>query len=144
MSGTSGTRPAAALRVVGLVENPQNLLDDFALVAPGQLGSPSRVTVLFNATPSSVAKFTFPQGVSPVTPQRSSGLNPAIVVLALAVFGLIFIGLVAAAGFTVIAQRRLRALGMLASLGATDRNVRLVMVANGALRRRHRRPGQAP
>ena len=32
-----------------------------------------------------------------------------------------------------MAQRRLRALGMLGALGATDRHVRLVMVANGAL-----------
>ena len=36
------------------------------------------------------------------------------------------------AGFTVMAQRRLRALGMLGSLGATDRHIRLVMLANGA------------
>ena len=33
----------------------------------------------------------------------------------------------------MLAQRRLRGLGMLSSLGATDRNVRLVMVANGAV-----------
>jgi len=42
-------------------------------------------------------------------------------VLVSAVFGLIFIGLVATAGFTVLAQRRLRSLGMLSALGATDR-----------------------
>ena len=36
-------------------------------------------------------------------------------------------------GFTVLAQRRLRALGMLESMGATDRNVRLVMRANGVI-----------
>ena len=52
--------------------------------------------------------------------------------LAVAVLGLVFIGLVSVAGFTVMAQRRLRALGMLAALGATERNVRLVMTANGA------------
>ena len=40
--------------------------------------------------------------------------------------------LLAVAGFAVIAQRRLRALGMLGALGATDRHVRLVMLANGA------------
>ncbi len=27
------------LRIVGLVENPQNLLDNFALIAPGQVSS---------------------------------------------------------------------------------------------------------
>ena len=45
--------------------------------------------------------------------------------------GLIFIGLVAVAGFSVMAQRRLRALGMLSAIGATERNVRLVMIVNG-------------
>ncbi len=44
-----------------------------------------------------------------------------------------FVGLIAVAGFTVMAQRRLRALGMLAAVGATDRHVRLVLLANGAV-----------
>ncbi len=127
------TNPRRALRVVGLVENPQNLLDNFALLPPGQLTSPSQVTVLFDASAAGVAAFTFPGGTHAVAPQHSSGIPPATIVFAVAIVGLIFIGLVAVAGFTVLAQRRLRGLGMLSSLGATDRNVRLVMVANGAL-----------
>jgi len=122
-----------ALRVVGLVENPQNLLDEFALVAPGQLRPPGQVTVLFDATPLSVATFNFPLGSAPLTPQPPGGLTPAFIAMLFAVVGLFFIGLVAVAGFTVLAQRRLRSLGVLSSLGATDRNVRLVMVANGAV-----------
>jgi putative ABC transport system permease protein len=35
------------------------------------------------------------------------------------------------AGFSVMAQRRLRALGMLGAIGATERNLRLVMTVNG-------------
>ncbi|HTS99195.1 MAG TPA: FtsX-like permease family protein [Streptosporangiaceae bacterium] len=122
-----------AWRVVGLAENPQNLLDDFALVAPGQLAAPSQVTVLFDSTPLSLATFDFPPGITPLTPQPPGGLSPAFIALAFAVVGLFFIGLVAVAGFTVLAQRRLRSLGMLSSLGATDKNIRLVMVANGAV-----------
>lgn len=122
-----------SLRVVGIVENPQDLLDNFALVAPGQLDSPGQVTVLFDATEARVARFTFPQGAIPEIPQHSSGFSPAIVVLVVSTLGLIFIGLVVAASFAVLAQRRLRSLGMLSSLGATDGNVRLVMVANGAV-----------
>jgi putative ABC transport system permease protein len=121
------------LRVVGLVENPQNLLDEFALVAPGQLSSPNQAKVLFDASSSSFATFTFPRGATPETPPVSIGISPAIIVLVLATFGLLFIALVAVAGFTVMAQRRLRALGMLGALGATDRNIRLVMIANGAV-----------
>ena len=36
-------------RVVGIVQNPQSLLDEFALVVPGQVTAPSQVTVLFDA-----------------------------------------------------------------------------------------------
>jgi putative ABC transport system permease protein len=121
-----------ARRVTGLVQNPQNLLSAFALVAPGQVTSPTQVTVLFD---SARARITgLPAGVNAQAPEASTGgLSPALIVLAIAVLGLIFIGLVAVAGFTVMAQRRLRSLGMLAALGATDDNIRLVMLANGAV-----------
>ena len=36
-------------RVVGIVENPQSLLDEFALVVPGQVKAPTQVTLLFDA-----------------------------------------------------------------------------------------------
>ena len=123
-----------ARRVTGIVENPSRLPDEFALVAQGQVSTPAQVTILFDASAQAVARFRFPLGATVQTPIRSpGGIGPAIIVLALAVLGLIFIGLVAVAGFTVLAQRRLRALGMLGSLGAADRHVRLVMTANGAI-----------
>ena len=46
---------------------------------------------------------------------------------------LLLASLVAAAGFAVIAQRRLRQLGMLAAIGATEKHLRLVLLANGAV-----------
>src|SRR6266545_2721575 len=99
-----------------------------ALVASGQVSSPSQVTVLFDASAASVAAFHFPDGATLETlAPPSAGISPVVIVLAVATFGLIFIGLVSVAGFTVMAQRRLR------SLGATDRNVHLVLVANGAV-----------
>ncbi|MGH3397564.1 MAG: ABC transporter permease, partial [Streptosporangiaceae bacterium] len=122
-----------ARRVVGLVENPSNLLDEFALVAPGQVRAPTEVTVLFNGVPNVVARFRFPRGSVAQQPPYASGFSPSTVVLGLATLGLIFIGLLAVAGFTVMGQRRLRALGMLSSLGATDRDIRRVMVTNGAI-----------
>ena len=124
-------RAGSSLQVVGVVENPQNLLDNFALVQPGQVTAPSQVTVLFDATPAGLARFQLAGGITAVTPHRSNGIAPAVVVFAIALVGLIFIGLVATAGFTVLAQRRLRGIGVLSSLGATDRNVRLVLLANG-------------
>jgi putative ABC transport system permease protein len=44
---------------------------------------------------------------------------------------MLLIALVGIGGFTVLAQRRLRAIGMLAAQGATERNIRLVVRANG-------------
>ena len=46
---------------------------------------------------------------------------------------LLLASLVAAAGFAVVAQRRLRQLGMLAAIGATQKHLRLVLVTNGAI-----------
>jgi putative ABC transport system permease protein len=118
-------------RVTGIVQNPGNLLDEFALVEPGQVPDPTRVSVLLDAPPGGIAGLPSAAVVSyPGT--GGSGISPAVIALAASVLGLVFIGLVAVAGFTVMAQRRLRALGMLSSLGATSRHVQLVMVANGA------------
>ncbi len=120
--------------VVGLVDNPDNLLDEFALAAPGQVPAPTSVTVLLDASPTQIAAYRFPAtAVVETPPPAASGFSPAVIVLVLAVVGLLFVGMVAVAGFTVLAQRRLRALGMVSALGATDRNVRLVMIANGAV-----------
>ena len=47
------------------------------------------------------------------------------------ILGLAFIGMLSVASFSVLAQRRLRALGMLSAIGATERNLRLVMIVNG-------------
>jgi putative ABC transport system permease protein len=125
----------SAWRVVGLVENPNDLHDAFALVAPGQVTSPSSVDILVDTSEANIQAFQLPSG-GPISlaargPLEQSG--PPIAVLVLATIGLLFIGLLSVGGFAVLAARRQRALGMLGALGATDRHVRLVMVANGAL-----------
>ena len=134
--------------VTGIVENPADLNDEFALVAPGKVTTPTQVTILVNAPqgagqnqdqvtagppPPVFACLPADANVSLAGQSGHTGIiSPATIVLVVAVLGLVFIGLVSVAGFTVMAQRRLRALGMLAALGATERNVRLVMTANGA------------
>jgi len=131
--GSSWHADGRSWRVTGIVENPSDLLDEFALVSPGQLTGPARVTILVGA--SHVHGLPAAASVSYPPPPRGSspGISPATIVLAVAVLGLVFTGLVAVAGFTVMAQRRLRALGMLSALGATQANVRLVMAANGVM-----------
>ena len=124
-----------AWRITGIVENPSNLLDEFALVAPGQLARPDRVSILLDV-PSHVRLTGLPRSAEVATPDDNAfqtGPSPAVVVLVASVIGLVFIGAVAAGGFAVLAQRRLRALGVLSSLGATEGDVRLVMVVDGAV-----------
>ena len=120
-------------RVVGLVENPQNLLDQFALVPLGQVNAPNEVSILVDTTIRRFRAFRLAHVPLFVEARSNAGKTAAAVaVLALGTIGLLFVGLLAVAGFTVMAQRRLRAMGMLGAIGATDRHVRLVMVANGA------------
>lgn len=118
--------------VVGLVENPSDLNEDFALLAE-EPGTPESVTVLAGGTDDQLQSFQAPSGASPVAVSRlrNEGALAAIGVLVAATVVLLLVSLVAAAGFVVIAHRRLRQLAMLAAIGATEKHLRLVMVANG-------------
>jgi putative ABC transport system permease protein len=125
------TWPQGGKTVVGIVQNPQSLLDEFALVPPGQVTHPTQVNVLFDASPS--AAKALPTYVTTPGASNDNVINPSTIVLALATVGMLLIALVSIGGFTVLAQRRMRSLGMLESMGATDRNVRLVLEANGVI-----------
>ena len=122
-------------RVTGIVQNPSNLADLFALVAPGQITHPSQVTMLLGPAAAQAASSGTLPGVPAAVvafPNGSTGgVSPAAQILVVEVLGLAFIGLVSVASFSVLAQRRLRALGMLSAIGATERNLRLVMIAGG-------------
>jgi putative ABC transport system permease protein len=117
--------------LVGIVQNPQSLLDEFALVPPGQVTHPTAIDVLFDAPGVNPGRI----GSTVSTPGSltNNPINPDTIVLALTTVGMLLIALVSVGGFTVLAQRRLRAIGMLESMGATDRNVRLVLRANGVI-----------
>lgn len=119
-------------RVVGIVQNPEDLLDQFALVIPGQVAHPDEVRVLFDAPGVAPAKLG-KNVISTESVTQSNPLNPQTISIALTTLAMLLIALVAVAGFTVVAQRRLRSIGMLAAIGASDRHVRLVVRANGAM-----------
>jgi putative ABC transport system permease protein len=125
------TWPQGGKTVVGIVQNPQSLLDEFALVPPGQVTHPTTIDVLFDAPGVNAGRIG--NNVSTPGSLSNNPINPATIVLALATVGMLLIALVSIGGFTVLAQRRMRALGMLESMGATDRNVRLVLEANGVM-----------
>jgi len=122
-------------QVTGIVQDPSNLADQFALVAPGQIRHPSQAIMLLG--PAAARELTgatvpgVPTANVSLPTEQVSGVSPAVLILVVEVLGLAFIGLVSVASFSVMAQRRLRALGMLSAIGATERNLRLVMIAGG-------------
>jgi putative ABC transport system permease protein len=127
--------------VVGIVENPRKLSDEFALVSPSSAASSDSVTVLVRASRASIDSLRFrgPPGESGLSTFTGSESQPkeqqaeALAMFSVATVFLLLASLVAAAGFAVVAQRRLRQLGMLSAVGATDKHLRLVLLTNGAL-----------
>ena len=125
--------------VVGIVENPLDLSDEFALVSPSSARSPQNVTVLVDASRQELRAFadSLPEnGRSGLTGTGNRGEIEAadsFALFSVATVFLLLASLVAAAGFAVVAQRRLRQLGMLAAIGATQKHLRLVLLTNGAV-----------
>jgi len=144
--GVGGTLPLdrPARTVVGLVENPGDLDDEFALVSGWHRDPPESVTILVRASRERAAALpgafggrlesrpACHAGLLCLTPGQSEKATAAVGVLVLATVVLLLVALIAAAGFVVVAQRRLRQLGMLAAIGATQKHLRLVLLANGA------------
>ena len=124
------------MTVVGLVENPGDLDHDFGLTAPWSGERLDMLTVLVRGSEDEVR--SIPAELEPgpgfIETRGDTEKNAAAMgVVAASSALLVLVGLIAAAGFVVIAQRRLRQLGMLAATGASQHHLRLVVMANGAL-----------
>ena len=122
--------------VVGIVENPSDFDSEFALAAPGQIDYAETVTLLVDGSRDVEAfrsQMTVPGNVNRETRAFDERAATALVSLSMTVVGLLLVALIAAAGFAVMAKRRLRQFGMLAAVGATEKQVRLVTVINGVL-----------
>jgi putative ABC transport system permease protein len=129
--------------VVGIVENPSKLSDEFALISPSS-ARPDQVDVLVAQDHESASMRSFFDSLddnrsrSAFSGSMGRGNDVSNTGETLAKFSVVTVflflaSLVAAAGFAVIAQRRLLQLGMLAAVGATQKHLRLVLVTNGAL-----------
>ena len=123
--------------VVGIVENPSKLSDEFALVSPLS-ARPEAVDLFVHASIAEHDEFTGSLGSSAYSGSMLRGSDVSSTAETLAMFSvatvfLLLASLVAAAGFAVVAQRRLRQLGMLAAVGATGKHLRLVLLTNGAV-----------
>jgi putative ABC transport system permease protein len=122
--------------VVGLVEDPEDLGDEFALVGAPLDDRPETVVVLVVSTNDQVgARADSGSDAGSFVEDRGSVEKGTAALLAymVATVVLLLVALVAAAGFVVMAQRRQRQIGLLAATGATDRHLRLVLVANGVV-----------
>ena len=126
-------------RVVGIVENPSDLQRDFVLTAPSEFDRMQTAALLidgsggYDEVPSIRA---FGSDHLPEAELSSQGdranARAAASVLAGTQVVLLLVGLVASAGFAAVAQRRLRQLGLLGAVGASQRHVTLVVLASGA------------
>jgi putative ABC transport system permease protein len=125
--------------VVGIVENPLDLSDEFALVTPSSAGAPQNVTVLVDASQQELRAFadSLPGndrlGLMGTGSRGEIEAADSFALFSVATVFLLLASLVAAAGFAVVAQRRLRQLGMLAAIGATQKHLRLVLLTNGVV-----------
>lgn len=126
--------------VAGLVENPSDLHREFALVDPAAgaatAGEAPDLATLLVVGSDDADMAAYASGVDGATVgERDVHLGRTAVASVLGVAGvvMVLVGLLATAGFAVVAHRRLRQLGMLAATGATERHLRLVMVAHGAV-----------
>jgi putative ABC transport system permease protein len=121
--------------VTGIVEDPSDLNDQFALVPPSAAGPAQGITVMLDASPAAFSAFRDTFHGQLVWQARGAGTQAAVAAGALGAVTvlMVLVSLVAAAAFTVIAARRQRQLGMLAAIGATRRQLRMVMVAGGTL-----------
>ncbi len=129
----AGGRPRT---VVGLAENPSATDDQVGFVSPGSLAEVRGWFALIDAggaPPERIAALV--DGVGSSTQSRADYRDATIASLAVSLFGglaLAEVALVAAAAFTVSARRRQRDLALIATAGATPRQLRRAVLSGAA------------
>ncbi len=121
--------------VVGTVENPSDLGDEFVLLPPSALTTSTFVTMLVDASNARVDSFRPPGDTGRVTAARDAipqDVLAGVLTLVVTTLVLFLVALIATASFTVIAHRRLPQLGMMAAVGANEKQLRLTMLMTGA------------
>ena len=134
--GQTVTIGGQRLRVVGSIEDPNELVDDFALVPPGTIPHPERMSILVRTTDEHVRQFHPGNGPANVSIESRSTAGKAVAalgVLVISTVAMLLVSLVAGAAFMALAHRRLRQLGMLTAVGATQRLLRRAVIANAVV-----------
>lgn len=132
--GGSVTVGGATRRVVGLVENPTQLDDAFGLLPTASSGTQVIYSLLVKTSSSQLDGFRTAYGSADgITVETPTYYSRDLGVLLVAALGMILVAVLALTAFLVLAQRRVRQLGMLAAIGATQRQVRNVTVIHGLI-----------
>ena len=121
--------------VVGTVENPSDLNDEFVLAPYAEIDSSDHVLMFVKASEAKVVGFHPPGDSARIISSRGDlpeDVMAALLILIVSAVAMFLVALIAAASFAVIAQRRLPQLGLLSAVGATERHIRLTMLATGA------------
>lgn len=129
LDGSVGDRitiGAAQVDIVGIVENPTRLDDEFVLALRLDPFDASAATVQFliDADPSEVSFSDVPNVNVSTTDGPTARGAVTLVTSVVAGFGFLQVGLLAGSGFAVIARRRRRQFGLLAAAGATPAQLR--------------------
>ena len=124
-----------ARAVVGLVENPNDLDDEFVLIPPAEITNSDSVTMLIDGSQSELDRFGDEVGAIRLGERTTAPEDVLAGVLSLlaGTIVLLLVALIASASFTVIAQRRVSQYGMLSAIGGSERHIRLTVLASGAL-----------
>ncbi len=135
--GTSIQLDGRTVEIVGVVENPTQLSDEFVFaLAPAVFPSaqaPRAQTFLVDASADEVRhrlNVAFNSSSSDGTSLRTGA---TILVNVIVAFGMLEIALLVGSAFAVIARRRTRQYGLLAAAGATPRIVRSAAASSGAI-----------
>lgn len=118
--------------VVGVVENPQRLGEQFFL-APPRMERFDSFEMLVTTTDEAVEAFSSAvEGAGRVVAETDNGAT-SVLLAAFVLGALLEVALLSIAVITVLAQRRVRQLGVLAAVGAGQRQVRAAVVAGGVV-----------
>ena len=130
--GGTITLDGAEAEIVGIVENPRSLSDEFFFAPSGVL--PAQTTQLFiNGSDDQVARIVDVLSSVGIDGSGDDGTATSVMLATLVAAALLEVALLAIAVITVLAQRRVRHLGMLAAIGAGQRQVRAAVIAGGVV-----------
>src|SRR5262249_57200130 len=125
-----------------IVEHPRQSSDEFALVSPSSAARYDSISVLVKASRASVMAYVDNGPGASNDRSRSAFMGSesqpneqkaqTLAMFSVATVFLLLASLVAAAGFAVVAQRRLRQLGMLSAVGGPPAEPRPLALTNPA------------